>query len=97
MCTVVVCVYCLILTTGQVKDPAGRPEHGQTKHRVVEIDLIFGKCSFDPHGDTERAPEAPEHTDIRPVKSFLACFIWNSAQPFKFIVSFICKIFFSKK
>lgn len=44
----------LILTTGHLKDPAGGPEHGQTKHRVVEIDLIFGESSFDPHVDTVR-------------------------------------------
>lgn len=44
----------LLLTTGHVKDPASSPEHGQTKHHVVKIDLIFGKCSFDSHGDTDR-------------------------------------------
>ena len=48
-----VCVCFLILTTGHVKDPAGSPEHGQTEHRVVEVDLIFGKCRFDSHGGEE--------------------------------------------
>jgi len=46
-----VCVCSLILTTGHLKDPTSCPEHGQTQHGVVEVDLIFGKSSFYPHDD----------------------------------------------
>lgn len=52
----------LILTTGHFKDPAGGPEHSQTQHRAVGVDLIFGKSSSDPHADEDcgRALEADE-------------------------------------
>lgn len=42
-----------ILTTGHLKNPAGSPDHGQTQHRAVQVQLIFGEGTFNPHGNTD--------------------------------------------
>lgn len=43
-----------ILTAGHLGDPAGRPQHSQTQHRAVDVDLVLGESGFDPHGDSGR-------------------------------------------
>lgn len=49
----VMILVCFILTTGHLKDPAGGPEHSQTQHGAVEVELILGKSSFDAHVDED--------------------------------------------
>lgn len=61
----------LILTTGHLKDPAGSPDHGQTQNRAVEVQLISGEGSFNPHGD------ADTHTNTHILQT-----CWNQADIF---------------
>lgn len=71
------CVCVLILTAGHLKDPTGRPEHGETQHRVVEIDLIFGKSGFDPHLDTARRSSEGSCTHTNTHQSAFYLSNWN--------------------